>query len=91
MYDEQCKSSLSTLKYHLHENMREDIQIFGMLSDLDSSPYEHLPMHMKQAFRRNLQLTRTRMMETVNVIEKSHDRALLYRKKKIEGNFGRSI
>lgn len=51
-FDEHFDPGLYTLKYYLLDHSVDDIQTFGALSVLDSSPCEHSNLHTKQAYKK---------------------------------------
>lgn len=76
--------------YDLFYHIVDDIQQLGTLFVLDRSSYEQFNVLVKQAYKRTLRRKRTRMMETVGVMEKMHGKAPSDEKKKDDGKLGRS-
>lgn len=74
--NKNCNSGMCNLMYHLLNHMRKDLRTIGMLLALDSSLYEHLNVHVKQAYKRTFQKRRTRMMITLCLKERGDKRAL---------------
>lgn len=61
----------------------------GTLSVLDSIIYEHCNHHIKQAYRIIPQRSQTRIMETVKVMHRVHERMLSNEKNDITGIISR--
>lgn len=79
-FDKQCDFSPYTRKYNLWYHMVEGIKLLPTTLFLDSRPYEHFAVHIKQAFRRTLQRRKVRMIETVNVIKNLREGAAMRRR-----------
>lgn len=69
--------------------MIKEIRGFRALSVLDISSYEHFKVCIKQALKIISHWRRTRMMETINVMERNYERRQSYRKEKIDGKLRR--
>lgn len=80
--DEHCDSGLYTLEYHLVDYMVEDLREFEKLSVLDSSLYECFSVQIKQAYRRTSKMRRSRMIETVNFLQRYYKKGYHYRDEK---------
>lgn len=89
-FDEHFDSGLYTLMCHLLELMMDDRERFDTLSVFYNSPYEDRIVHIMQRYKRTLQRRRARMIETVDVIERSYKRAPPYGTKKDNGKLRRS-
>lgn len=76
IFDEHCDLGLYMLKYYLSGRMVGDPRKLETLSILASSPYEHFHAHTKRSYSRILQRRRTRIMETVNVLQRRYKTAL---------------
>lgn len=87
--DEHCNAGANTPKYHFLGHMMKDINILGTFSDLNSSRQGLYSKYNEQAYRNTLQRKRTQRMEAVNVIERSYNNALPYRKIDIYRKLGR--
>lgn len=75
-FEGHCDFGLYTLKYHLFDHMVADIRVFRTPSVSYCSPYKHYNVHINQthrrkAYGRNLRKRQTRMMETVNRIDRN--------------------
>lgn len=70
--------------------MANDVRRFGRYSVLDSRLCAHHNEHIKYMCKGMLQRRRTRMMETLNVIERSYKKVLSYDKKKNAKKLGQS-
>lgn len=75
MFAMNCDYGLYTLQYHLLDRIVEDIRRLGSVTVLDSSPHEHLNMHIKQGNNRILQRKCTRLVETEYVMERTYVKA----------------
>lgn len=87
-FDEYCDSYLYTLKLHLPDHMVERIQKSEMFSVLDRVLHAHFNVYIKHPYRATLQRRRTRVIETVNKIDKNLERRQPYKKGEIDGEFG---
>lgn len=76
---------MHTVKYHLHEQMAEDIRRFGMLFISDSSLYEQFNVNNKEAYKSTSQNRQTKIKETANMTDRSNEGALSYGKKEGDG------
>lgn len=63
---ERSSPILFTLKIFLSKHIVADLRVFGTLSVLDDSPFEHYNLHNKTSYRRTSRRTKTRMEKTVN-------------------------
>lgn len=70
--------------------MMENVRKFGTLPVLDSSPYKHFSVYIKQAFKRTSLRERTRMIEMIYVMERRYEKALSCEKKEDAEKSGRS-
>lgn len=65
-FDKRRDSCPYTRKKYLLDHLVEDVRLFGTLSILDCSSFEHFIMHLDQSFRIYLQRTQTRKLEDIN-------------------------
>lgn len=72
-YDEQCHSSLLSLKTEFLDRKERDAGLFGTLNGLDSNPYGQSYGRMKQTNKESLQRRHISMTETVNMMGRSSE------------------
>lgn len=61
IFHEQYDSSLCALKFHLLDNVVEDLKIFGNLTIPNASPFEHYNIHIKRSYRETSKQHSTRI------------------------------
>lgn len=75
-FDEHCDSNLYTLNWNLHDYTVEDLRIFVAMCVIESSLYEHYNVYIKHCYEKTSQSRATRIMETVNNIQRCYERAV---------------
>lgn len=86
---ERRESGFYMLKYHLLCKMVESLQKFGVPTVVDSFPYKHFNVHIKHSCRTTLQRVYRRMIESLDVLQKSYKLALRCSEKRISRDFER--
>lgn len=84
-FDKHFCTGRYTLEYHLLDYTVEILRRAGKLSVLHSCSYKHFNVQFKQAYERTSQKRLTGMIETVNMMGRSYERALYYAKKEDDG------
>lgn len=91
-FREHYDFGLFTLNYHLHNHMVGDIRRFGTLFILGSCQFRHFIVHIYPQYRkRTSQRGRTKMMETVRVLDGGSERMLPQEKEDITGIVSRTL
>lgn len=65
-----CKSGLYTLKFHLLDDLAEDVDRLGIFQLLDSSAFEQNNVHIRSAHRSTSKCHLSSMEETVREMER---------------------
>lgn len=66
----RCDCDRYTPKYHLGDQMVDDMPRLRRLSVLDHIPYEHFHLHNRHAFKKASERRQTGMMEALNLMER---------------------
>lgn len=76
MFRKHSSLDLYTLQYRLFDHKLKKRRRYRTLSVSDSSLYEHCNHHVKQAYKIISPKSETRTMQTVRVMDRSHERML---------------